>query len=83
MIGFATGKTQVTMHGALVDLEPDATAPRYPRSHVVLPFLVNQRKGVRRERNIEFARAGGRHLRLDVTHPVRPRSRPVAPFARP
>ena len=50
VIGFSTGKTRVTMHGALVDLEPEPSAPRYPRSHVVLPFLVNQRKGVRRLR---------------------------------
>ncbi len=72
VIGFSTGKTRVTMHGALVDLEPEPSAPRYPRSHVVLPFLVNQRKGVRRLRNIEFARLGGRHLRLDVTVPTAP-----------
>ena len=72
VIGFSTGKTRVTMHGALVDLEPSPSAPRFPRSHVVLPFLVNQRKGVRRVRNIEFARVGGRHLRLDVTVPTAP-----------
>jgi acetyl esterase/lipase len=60
------------MHGALVDLEPEQDAPRFPRSHVVLPFLVNQRKGVRRVRNIEFARVAGRRLRLDVTVPSAP-----------
>ena len=33
---------------------------------------MNQRKGVRRLRNVEFARVGGRHLRLDVTVPSAP-----------
>jgi acetyl esterase/lipase len=72
VIGFANGRTRVTMHGALVDLEPDASAPRFPRSHVVFPFLVNHRRGVKRVRNVEFARVGGRHLRLDVTLPSAP-----------
>ena len=72
VIGFSTGKTRVTMHGALVDLEPEDAAPRFPRSHVVLPFLVNHRRGVRRVRNLEFARVGGRRLRLDVTVPSAP-----------
>jgi acetyl esterase/lipase len=72
IIGLSTGKTRVTMHGALVDLEPEAAAPRFPRSHVVLPVLVNHRKGVRRVRNIEYARVAGRRLRLDVTVPSAP-----------
>jgi acetyl esterase/lipase len=71
-IGLGTGKTRVTMHGALVDLEPEPDAPRFPRSHVVFPFLVNHRRGVRRVRNIEFARIAGRRLRLDVTVPSAP-----------
>jgi acetyl esterase/lipase len=72
VIGLRTGKTRVTMDGALVDLEPEDAAPRFPRSHVLLPFLVNHRRGVRRVRNIEFARVGGRRLRLDVTLPSAP-----------
>jgi acetyl esterase/lipase len=72
VIGLRTGKTQVTMHGALVDLEPEDAAPRFPRTHVLFPVLVNKRKGVRRVRNIEYARVAGRRLRLDVTVPSAP-----------
>lgn len=72
VIGLRTGRTRITMHGALVDLEPGDDAPRFPRGHVVFPFLVNHRKGIRRERNIEYARIDGRHLRLDVTLPSAP-----------
>ncbi len=71
-IGLTTRRTVVSMHGALADLEPGPDAPRFPRSHVVLPFLLNRRKGVTRRRNIEFARLGGKHLRLDVTIPSAP-----------
>ena len=71
-IGVTTRRTIVSMQGALADLEPDADAPRFPRSHVVFPFLLNRRQGVSRQRNIEFARIGGKHLRLDVTLPSAP-----------
>ena len=50
---------------ALGDLLPVGDPPRVPWSHVLLPVRM-QRKGVTRERDIEFARAGGRVLRLDV-----------------
>jgi acetyl esterase/lipase len=62
----------VTARGALVDLEPDEDAPRFPRSHVVLPFLVGHRAGVHRVKHIEYARVGGRRLHLDVTVPSAP-----------
>ena len=71
-IGLTTRRTVVSMQGALADLEPGADAPRFPRSHVVLPFLLNRRKGVRHTRHIEFARVGGKRLRLDVTIPSAP-----------
>ncbi|MEO7572389.1 MAG: alpha/beta hydrolase [Acidimicrobiales bacterium] len=71
-IGVTTRRTVVSMQGALTDLEHDADAPSFPRSHVVFPFLLNRRKGVSRRRNIEFARIGGKHLRLDVTLPSAP-----------
>lgn len=71
-IGVVTRRTVVSMHGALADLDPGDDAPRFPRSHVVLPFLLNHRQGVRRVRNIEFARVGGRRLKLDVTVPSAP-----------
>ena len=71
-IGLATRRTKVTVHGALEELEVDGDAPRFPRSHVAFPFLLNRRKGVRRIRNIEFARVGGKRLKLDVTIPSAP-----------
>lgn len=71
-IGLTTRRTVVSMQGALADLEPGADAPRFPRSHVVLPLLLNHRKGVSHTRHIEFARVGGKRLRLDVTVPSAP-----------
>ena len=43
---------------------------RFPWSHVVLPVLMQRRAGVRRVRDIEFARVGGKTLRLDLTLPA-------------
>lgn len=59
------------MRTALADLAPaDRPTPaKFPWSHVVLPFLVQRRKGVRRVRNLEFAQVGGKTLRLDLTLP--------------
>ena len=71
-IAWTTRRTVVSMGGALEELEPDADAPRYPRLPVVLPFLMGHRRGVRRVRNVTFARVGGRTLRLDVTVPSAP-----------
>jgi acetyl esterase/lipase len=53
---------------ALGDLLPVGPAPRVPWSQVLLPFR-NRRKGVRRIKNVEYARAAGKVLRLDVTVP--------------
>jgi acetyl esterase/lipase len=72
VIGLRTGKTRLTIHGALGDLEPEGDAPRFPRSHVVFPLLLNRRKGVTRVRNVEYARIAGRRLHLDVTVPSAP-----------
>lgn len=71
-IGLATRRTVVSMRGALEDLDPGPDAPRFPRSHIVLPLLLNRREGVRRVRDVPFARAGGRTLKLDVTVPSAP-----------
>jgi acetyl esterase/lipase len=71
-IAAVTRRTTISMRGALEDLEPGPDAPRFPRSHVVFPFLVAHRKGVRRRRNVTFARIGGKVLRLDVTLPSAP-----------
>jgi acetyl esterase/lipase len=50
---------------ALGDLLPVGPMPKVPWSRVLLPFWV-RRNGVTRDRDIEFARAAGRILRLDV-----------------
>jgi acetyl esterase/lipase len=71
-IGLTTRKTKVIVGSALTDLDPGPDAPRFPRSHVVLPFLMKHRKGVSVKRNIEFARASGKVQRLDVTIPSAP-----------
>lgn len=71
-IGLRTRHTVVSMQGALDELEPGPDAPRFPRSHVVFPFLLNHRKGLRRQRNVPFARIAGKTLKLDVTLPSAP-----------
>ncbi len=71
-IALATRRTVLTVRGALADLDPGPDAPRFPRSHVLFPFLLNHRRGLRRVRNIEYARVGGKRLRLDVTVPSAP-----------
>lgn len=57
-----------------LELDPDETAPAFPRSHVVFPFLTRRRPSTVVVRNLEFARAPLRNgkvvtLRLDVTKP--------------
>ena len=59
----------IQMQDALGDLLPGGPAPSVPLSQVMLPV---RSQGVKRERNIEFARAGGRVLRLDVYRPEAP-----------
>ncbi len=71
-IGIVTRRTVVTVRGALEELEPGPDAPRFPRSHVILPFLMGRRRGIQVVRNIEFARASGKVQRLDVTIPSAP-----------
>jgi acetyl esterase/lipase len=71
-IGLVTRSTTVSVRDALSELEPGPAAPRFPRSHVVFPFLLGRRRGVRVQRNIKFHRAGGKQLRLDVTVPSAP-----------
>ncbi len=71
-IGLANRHTVVTMRGALRELDPQPDAPRFPRSHVLFPFLLNRRTGVRLVRNVPFARTNGRTIKLDVTVPSTP-----------
>jgi acetyl esterase/lipase len=71
-IGIVTRRTVVIVRDALTDLEPGPGAPRFPRSHVVLPFLMTHRRGVRKVRGVRFRRVAGKQLRLDVTVPSAP-----------
>lgn len=58
----------VTMREALVDLVGDEPGPRIPRWQVWMPLLA-KRRGVKRTKDVEYSRAGGRVLRLDVYEP--------------
>lgn len=71
-IGLVTRRTVISMRGALEDLDPGDDAPRFPRSHIIFPFLLNHRPGLRRVKDIEFARLRGRRVHLDVTLPSAP-----------
>ena len=71
-IGWTTRRTVVTVRGALEELEPGSDAPRFPRSSVVLPFLMGRRPGLHTRRNLTFARVAGKDLKLDVTVPSAP-----------
>src|SRR5262249_13442450 len=73
-------RTRAQVRDALAGLNPVSVLARFPRWQVALPFLVQQRPGVRRVRNIPFARVAGRVLHLDLTLPsdARPgEARPV------
>jgi acetyl esterase/lipase len=71
-IALQTRRTVVLVRDALADLEPGPDAPRFPRSHIVFPFLLGHRRGVKVRRNIPFARLAGKTLRLDVSIPSAP-----------
>ncbi|MEV4254967.1 alpha/beta hydrolase [Spirillospora sp. NPDC049652] len=67
----ASRKTVITLRdsGVPLDLDPQ-NAPRYPRSHLVLPPLcLLPRRGVRVDRNIVFRQEGRLRLKLDVYRP--------------
>ncbi len=65
-------RTAQRIDAALADLAreelPEKEGRLVRRRQLVLPFLVH-RPDVRREKNVEFARVGGRRLRLDVFRP--------------
>ena len=66
---------------ALAELEPpaDERRSRFPISHLLVPPLMLWPRGVRRLRGIEYARHGGRPLRLDVYMPAEPPGASRAP----
>src|SRR5215208_2692760 len=62
-------RSGVVARDALAELDPEPDVPRFPRSHVLFPFLMNRRKGVRHERGVVYARHGALPLKLDVYLP--------------
>jgi acetyl esterase/lipase len=65
-------RTRVFARGIVAELDPDPDAPRFPRSHIVFPFLMLHRAGVRHERGIVYARRGSFPLKLDAYLPEAP-----------
>lgn len=58
---------------AALEVGPDA--PRYPRSHVLFPFLAWLRRDIEVLRGRQFAEVGGKRLYLDVFRPRAPGQR--------
>lgn len=65
-------RTVVDVGGQLRELESAPAGSRYPRLHIVAPFLMLRRRGVRCVRGVEYARHGRGRLRLDVYMPKGP-----------
>jgi acetyl esterase/lipase len=62
-------RSVVAARDAVAELDPEPDVPRFPRSHVVFPFLMRRRKGVRHERGVVYAQHGALPLKLDVYLP--------------
>ena len=65
-------RSAAAVRQVLVELEAEWTgdATPFPRSHLLVPPLMLIPRGVRRDRGIEYARVGGRPLRLDAYLPA-------------
>jgi acetyl esterase/lipase len=68
VMGVRSLRTTVVLRTRVEELDT-AGAPRYPRWQLVVPVAL-WRRGVRVVRNVVYARAGGRDLRLDVHLPT-------------
>ena len=58
---------------AELELKPDA--PRYPRSHVLIPWLAFHRRDIKVVRDVPFSEVDGQVLKLDVFSPKTPGAR--------
>ena len=58
-----------TVERALQEVEGEPAASRFPRSHLVLPFLMLVPRGVRKRRGVVYHQDGPLRLRLDVYRP--------------
>jgi len=66
--------TRLDMGDVVGELDPDG--PEYPRSHVVFPWLMFFRRGVRRKGGVVYSREGRLRLKLDVYMPAAPAEGP-------
>jgi acetyl esterase/lipase len=69
-------RSRSSLRDLLAELDPHPDTPRFPRSHVVFPFLMLRREGVRHQRGVVYAHDGRRPLKLDVYMPVAPADGP-------
>src|SRR3954452_6457327 len=69
-------RSRSSLRDLLAELDPHPDTPRFPRSHVVFPFLMLRREGVRHQRGVVYAHDGKRPLKLDVYMPVAPADGP-------
>jgi acetyl esterase/lipase len=67
-------RTRLDMGDVTRDLDPDG--PEYPRSHIVFPWLMFFRRGVRRRRGVVYSQIGKLNLKLDVYMPAAPAGGP-------
>lgn len=58
---------------------PVPKTPRFARSTIAVPFLMGRRRGTQKLRNVPYARADGRTLRLDLTLPEKSRPGDLRP----
>ncbi len=61
-----SGRTSATLRAAGA---PPGGPVRFPRSHVIFPFLLTRRRGTERREDIVFAEVEGKRLRLDIYMP--------------
>jgi acetyl esterase/lipase len=61
-----SGQTSATLRAAGA---PPGGPVRFPRSHVIFPFLLTRRRGTARRKDIAFAEVEGKRLRLDIYMP--------------
>ncbi|MGE5292302.1 MAG: alpha/beta hydrolase fold domain-containing protein [Micromonosporaceae bacterium] len=61
-----SGRTSAALRAAGA---PPGSPVGFPRSHVIFPFLMTRRRGVRRIKDVVFAEVEGKRLRLDIYLP--------------
>ncbi len=69
-------RSVVAARDAIAELDPGPDVPRFPRSHVVFPFLMRRRRGVHHKRGVAYAHDGSLPLKLDVYLPDEPATAP-------